>query len=105
MAQKAKTVRTKNGRTATEYYDSNGNITETRTGGGRMWRNNNPGNLRGGKGAIGKDKDRFAIFPDLDAGRKAQADMLRESSLYKGKTIKEMVPIYAPASDGNDVPG
>jgi hypothetical protein len=70
-----------------------------------MWRNNNPGNLRGGKGAIGKDKDGFAIFPDLETGRKAQADLLRESSLYKGKTIKEMVPIYAPASDGNDVPG
>ena len=46
--------------------------TETRTGGSRAWRNNNPGNLRPGDfstrhGAIG-DNNHFAVFPDAAYG-------------------------------------
>lgn len=105
MGQSARHVRTENGQSAVEYFDTDWNKTETRIGGGRMWRNNNPGNLRGGKDAIGTDRNGFAIFPDLETGRQAQADLLRNDSRYKGKTIEEMIPIYAPAADGNDVKG
>lgn len=69
-----------------------------------MWRNNNPGNLRGSNAAIGKDKDNFAIFPDMETGKQAQHDLLRNKKEYKDNTIKDMIHIYAPAKDGNDVP-
>lgn len=48
------------GRTVT-YIDRDGN-TETREGGSRSWRNNNPGNLRGCPASIGHDIEGFDIF-------------------------------------------
>jgi len=50
MGKSAKHVRTKDGKNAVEFYDENGNKTSTNVDGKRPWRNNNPGNLQGGKG-------------------------------------------------------
>lgn len=104
-AQKAKQVKLPNGEIGIEYYDADGNKTATHAGGKKPWRNNNPGNLKGGAGAIGYDERGFAIFPDMETGLKAKADLLRNDKRYKDLTIKDMVPIYAPAEDDNDVPG
>lgn len=104
-AQKAKQVKLPNGEIGVEYYDADGNKLATHAGGKKPWRNNNPGNLKGGSGAIGYDEKGFAIFPDAETGMKAKADLLSNDVRYKDLTIKDMVPVYAPASDGNDVPG
>ena len=69
---------TKQGRSVT-YYDDTG-YTEVHVGGTRSWRNNNPGNLRytnwtKNHGAIGKDGDGFAIFPDVETGNQAKGDL------------------------------
>ncbi len=59
-------------------------------------------------GAIGRDKDNFAIFKNYDAGfkallqflRDAQSDLLRP---YKGNpTLLEFFKVYAPSSDNNN---
>lgn len=106
MGQSAKSVRTGDGRPAVEFYDANGNITETRMGGNRPWRNNNPGNMVGGPGKIGKDSGGFAIFPDAETGRAAHDGLFRNDSRYAGKTIREMVPIHVdPKDPANDIPG
>jgi|GEM_PF-3615263 len=104
-AQKAKQVKLPNGEIGIEYYDADGNKIATNAGGFKPWRNNNPGNLKGGVGAIGYDEKGFAIFPDMETGLKAKADLLRNDQRYKDLTIKEMIPVYAPASDNNNVPG
>jgi hypothetical protein len=57
---------------------------QTRSGGDRNWRNNNPGNIEYGKfaismGAIGSD-GRFAIFPSEEMGRKAADTLLKGKS-------------------------
>jgi hypothetical protein len=104
-AQKARQVKLPNGEIGIEYYDAEGNKLATHAGGFKPWRNNNPGNLKGGAGAIGYDERGFAIFPDMETGLKAKADLLRNDQRYKDLTIKDMIPVYAPASDNNDVPG
>ena len=81
----------------------NGRV-EQRTG-SRNWRNNNPGNLEYGDfakkyGAIGTD-GRFAIFPSLEAGRKAQEALLFESKKYQGMTIAQAISRYAPPGENN----
>ena len=74
----------------------------------RSWRNNNPGNLKIGpfareNGAIGeagksknsKPSDRkFAVFPDYETGRKAQAKRLKEGNLYIDLTLEDLPKKY-----------
>ena len=72
--------------------------------GHRSWRNNNPGNLEYGNftkshGAIGTD-GRFAIFPSMEDGYKAQVDLLK-GEFYRNKSIKNALQIYAPSFENN----
>ena len=78
--------------------------TETREGGSRAWRNNNPGNIEAGRrasdlGAIGTD-GRFAIFPDEATGTAAQDVLLK--GRYSSMTVDQAVAAWAPEKDGND---
>lgn len=62
-----------------------------KTGGSRSWRNNNPGNIKYTEttrafGAIGQDKDGFAIFPDVQTGRNAMISLLG-TTFYSGLTL------------------
>jgi hypothetical protein len=74
----------------------------------RSWRNNNPGNHSlgpfarsngaiGGAGKIPNKKNRdlkFAVYPDYDTGRKAQALRLKEGNMYIDLTLNEFVRKY-----------
>jgi len=80
----------------------------------RSWRNNNPGNhamgdfakRNGAIGAAGKipnseNRDyRFAVYPDYETGRKAQALRLKEGSLYIDSTLNEFVRTYTGVKKG-----
>jgi hypothetical protein len=80
----------------------------------RSWRNNNPGNLVMGtfarqKGAIGeagfvpnkKNKNlKFAVFPDFDTGREAQAARLKEGDMYIDLTLNEFLRKYTGVDKG-----
>lgn len=75
-------------------------------GGTKAWRNNNEGNIRYGayaksKGAIGQDKDGFAIFPNEETGRKAKEDLIFEGKNYKDKNLDDAIYRYAPPSENN----
>lgn len=68
------------------------------SGGDRVWRNNNPGNLVPGKvskrnGAIGSAGG-FAVFPDYEAGHKALLDCLKTT--FGNSDIKALLRNYAP---------
>ncbi len=83
---------------STTIQDANGNIIQRV--GTRNWRNNNPGNLEYREyaksfGAIGTD-GRFAVFPDYQTGRNAQANLIFNTKKYKDKTLKDAIAIYAP---------
>ncbi len=74
------------------YWNEDGS-SETRVGGDWAWRNQNPGNIGGGKwadrhGAIGKAGG-FAVFPTYESGKSA--------------IFWDAIPRYAPSSDGNDI--
>lgn len=79
--------------------------------GARNWRNNNPGNIMGGKfaksqGAIGSDNGsdfNAAIFPDYETGRKAQKKLIFDTK-YKDKTVAQMMAQYAPFGHGTNNP-
>lgn len=74
----------------------------------RSWRNNNPGNLKIGpfarrNGAIGEagrppkskpTEPKFAVFPDYETGRKAQAKRLKEGDMYIDLTLEELPKKY-----------
>lgn len=74
-------------------------------GGTLAWRTHNPGNLVPGFvsarhhqiGTTGK----FAIFPDYENGHEALLDCLKTT--YKNSSIDDLVEIYAPKKDGNNV--
>jgi len=77
---------------------------QTRTGGDRNWRNNNPGNIEYGPfaikyGAIGSD-GRFAIFPTEEQGRMAQ-DALLKSKNYANLSLADAVKRYAPSNEND----
>ena len=77
---------------------------EKKIGGHRNWRNNNPGNIEYGKfakshGAIGTD-GRFAIFPSMEVGYKAQADLL-STKRYKSKTLAQAINMYSPSFEND----
>lgn len=75
------------------------------SGGTWAWRAHNPGNLVPGSisarhnqiGSTGK----FAIFPDYENGHLALLDCLQTT--YKNASIDDLVEVYAPAKDGNNV--
>lgn len=106
------------------YFDEDGNklkrfwkaypeqhINEAST---RSWRNNNPGNHAMGdfakrNGAIGsagkipnkEKKDyKFAVYPDYETGRKAQALRLKEGTMYIDCTLNEFVRTYTGVKKG-----
>lgn len=80
----------------------------------RSWRNNNPGNHCEGdfsrrNGSIGKagkipnkkNRDlRFAVYPDYETGRKAQALRLKEGTMYIDCTLNEFVRTYVGVEKG-----
>jgi hypothetical protein len=73
--------------------------------GTRAWRNNNPGNIEYGPfaqkyGAVGTD-GRFAVFPSVEAGRKAQEALLFDSPSYKNLTVGQAISRYAPPSEND----
>lgn len=82
--------------------------------GSRAQRNNNPGNVVAGTfalhyGCCGSDRKGiaygepgFAIFPTIDDGWRCLEAVLG-TPRYRGRTVEQMVAIYAPASDGNDI--
>jgi len=77
---------------------------QTRSGGDRNWRNNNPGNIEYGKfaismGAIGSD-GRFAIFPSEEMGRKA-ADTLLKGKSYANLSAADALKKWAPETENN----
>lgn len=109
---------------ATIYYDEDGNkLTRfwkayesqpTNEASTRSWRNNNPGNHALGpfakrNGAIGgagkipnpeKRDLRFAVYPDYETGRKAQALRLKEGTMYIDSTLNEFVRTYTGVRKG-----
>jgi hypothetical protein len=71
-------------------------------------RNNNPGNLRAGPGAIGTDSRGIAIFPDFATGQAAELRQV-DLNIGRGLSLSEffggkpgVYPGYAPAGDSND---
>jgi hypothetical protein len=77
---------------------------QTRIGGDRNWRNNNPGNLEYGPfamqyGAVGSD-GRFAIFPTEEQGRMAQ-DALLKSKKYANLSLAQAIKVYAPSNEND----
>ena len=77
---------------------------DTRSGGSRSWRNNNPGNIGAGsfarrQGSIGSAAT-FAVFADEFAGREAQLTLLRRAD-YQGMTVNGAIASWAPPEAGN----
>ncbi|MBR1380247.1 MAG: hypothetical protein IJ560_01525 [Alphaproteobacteria bacterium] len=68
-------------------------------GGSRAWRNNNPGNLRGGDTSIGTAGG-FAVFASESDGMRALHKLLRTPN-YQRLSILDAMKRYAPASDNN----
>lgn len=64
-------------------------------------RNNNPGNLRfaNQRGAIGKDKNGFAIFPTPEAGMEAMRRQIAKDTQERGLTLENFIKKYAPPSE------
>lgn len=86
-------------------FENADGTTETREGGTVAWRNNNPGNLEYGDfakrhGAIASD-GRFAIFPSLEAGRKAKENLLFNTESYRGRTLSQSIAAYAPSNEND----
>lgn len=78
----------------------------THIGGSLTWRANNPGALRNSDftrrmGAIGVTLNGFAIFPNAEAGRRANVALLKTDK-YQNKTLAQAIQVYAPSSDGNN---
>lgn len=103
----------------TRQYRLNNGMTETRNGGSRSWRDNNPGNMKFGftgseeatkhlkvskakalaraqkkyQGVVDLDHNGYAIFENLAAGRAAQAQLLFHD--HANHSVEEMLPGYA----------
>ena len=77
--------------------------------GSRSFRNKNKGNLRYKSdaaaieaGAIGRDRDGYAVFPTIEAGERARKKLLFQGK-WKNTKLTDMIAQYAPKEDGNDV--
>jgi hypothetical protein len=84
--------------------------TETRSGGSRSWRNNNPGNMIqsnnddsiGTAGAFGsKHQYPVAVFASEEAGTEAMLKNL-STSKYQALTVGDAIKKWAPSDDNND---
>ncbi len=63
--------------------------------GSRSFRNNNPGNLKAGAGAVGKDAEGFAVFPDFATGWAAlKADLRAKITKYPDFSILQIMTRY-----------
>lgn len=87
------------------YVGVNGNRW-VNVGGNLTWRANNPGALRSTDftrrmGQIGTTQNGFAIFPDMETGRRAVFALLKTNK-YQNRTIAQTMEIYAPWQDGNN---
>jgi len=85
-------------------YETEDGTIYTWSGGTRAWRNNNPGNIRGGdfargRGAIG-NAGGFAVFADYETGFAALLALLRAPS-YRQLTIEQTITRYAPPVENN----
>ncbi|MBR0959856.1 hypothetical protein [Bradyrhizobium japonicum] len=85
------------------YTNDDGSVTILH-GGGRNWRNNNPGNIKYGNnakaaGAIGQDNEGFAIFPDYQSGLQGMLNVLKKK--YGNFTIGQAMQRYAPPSEND----
>lgn len=75
-----------------------------KSGGSVNWRTNNPGNLvygpfakkHGAIGSITASGHKFAVFPSMEAGKKAMQALLLGK--YRNKSIAGMLKKYAPPS-------
>ena len=72
-------------------------------GGGRPWRNQNPGNLVQGEvskryGSIGSAGG-FAIFPNYEAGHRALLDSLK--IIHGNKDIPALMNVFAPPKEND----
>ncbi len=88
--------------TSVIYTDSEGRRWKF-VGGGRPWRNHNPGNLVPGKvskrnGEIGKAGG-FAVFPSYEIGHQALLDSLK--NVHGNKSIPVLMKVYAPPSEND----
>jgi RHS repeat-associated protein len=77
---------------------------ETRSGGTRAWRNDNPGNIRSGdfansQGAIG-EAGGFAVFASEGAGQAAITALLKTAT-YQSLTVGGALSRYAPPNEND----
>jgi hypothetical protein len=98
-----KTIVTEESRTRVTIYRPDGSK-ETRVGGSRSWRNNNPGNIRSGsfatsQGAVGKAGG-FAVFQSAADGRRASVELLKTRA-YRDLTIDQAIARRSPANENN----
>jgi len=88
------------------YTDENGRRFKY-VNGTRNWRNNNPGNLKTGNVSHRHDQigraAGFAVFASIEDGLAALKDSLKNA--HGSESLEQMIPIYAPSSDKNDVQG
>jgi len=74
------------------------------TPGDRNWRNKNPCNLKweGQRHTLGKDAEGFAVFDTLEHGfEAAEKQILLDIRRNPHLTIRELIDLWAPPSDGN----
>ncbi len=82
---------------------------EGRSAGSLSWSSCNPGNIITSEEAerygayAGAHNYRFAVFPDEDTGQSAIIHFL-QNPVRSGKTILQMMELYAPAHDGPNSP-
>ncbi|MCX5815099.1 MAG: hypothetical protein NTX75_02505, partial [Proteobacteria bacterium] len=87
------------GKTTTYIHDDGS--TTVYSGGTSSWRNNNPGNVNGGPGMLGKDAGGNAIFPDLATGEQARRKLFEPGGSYYDKSsILDAMHTYLPHDDG-----
>jgi RHS repeat-associated protein len=74
---------------------------ETRRGGTRSWRNNNPGNLRSARTQIGRAGG-FAVFGTIVDGEAAKFALLTSERYQRqGQTVGTAIATWAPPSENN----
>jgi RHS repeat-associated protein len=72
---------------------------EVRRGGTRTWRNNNPGNIRGGVGQIGVAGG-FGVYRDEATGAAAMITLM-QTPAYQARTLDGTVYAWAPPNENN----
>ncbi|MBI5178852.1 MAG: hypothetical protein HZA04_06290 [Nitrospinae bacterium] len=92
------------GKLAVRYVYSDGKE-RIRVGGQPAFRNSNPGNMAYSPyirtlGAIGKDENGRAIFPDWATGEKAMQRLLKEG-MYRSMNIRKTIEAWAPKNNNN----